>query len=261
MGENLFKGTATYYAKYRPMYPSTLVRYLVQRFSLNGEQRLLDIGCGTGQLTTRFSDWCSRIVGLDTDEDMILEAKLLHQKLRYGSIDWIHGDLQEYIQQHNEGFFQLAIIAKAFHWMEREKTLELLYPLLNKGGGIALIDAHNPDSSEELWKRKFKEVVTRWYGKERRAGNTTYRHPDRSYETIIKDSDFDLEVHRLPSYQVAWTVETIIGNLYSTSYGAKRFLGNKEKEFETEAREVLLFTNPAGVFQEQVGLTIKMAIK
>ncbi len=98
-------------------------------------------------------------------------------------------------------------------------------------------------------------------GKERRAGNTTYRHPDRSYETIIKDSDFDLEVHRLPSYQVTWTVETIIGTLYSTSYGAKRFLGNREKEFETEAGEVLLSMNPAGVFKEQVGLTIKMAIK
>ncbi|WP_175989457.1 hypothetical protein [Bacillus sp. Marseille-Q1617] len=55
-GKGLFEGTAGYFSKYRPLYPSFLVRFLVNRFSLNGEKRMLDLGCGTGQLTIRFSD-------------------------------------------------------------------------------------------------------------------------------------------------------------------------------------------------------------
>ncbi|WLR42093.1 hypothetical protein LC087_15170 [Bacillus carboniphilus] len=46
-GEGLFKGSAEYYSKYRPIYPSNLIRFLVDKFSLNGEQNLLDLGCGT----------------------------------------------------------------------------------------------------------------------------------------------------------------------------------------------------------------------
>ncbi|WP_212941433.1 methyltransferase domain-containing protein [Heyndrickxia oleronia] len=48
-----------------------LNRYLIRKFSLNGEQQLLDLGCGTGQLTLRFSDWCRKIVGIDLEREML----------------------------------------------------------------------------------------------------------------------------------------------------------------------------------------------
>lgn len=36
-GDDLFKGTAWYYSRFRPIYPSYLFRFLVNKFSLDGQ--------------------------------------------------------------------------------------------------------------------------------------------------------------------------------------------------------------------------------
>lgn len=54
-GQSLFAGKASYYARFRPGYPKVFFDEVVQRFHLDGSGRLLDLGCGTGQLA-----WCGR---------------------------------------------------------------------------------------------------------------------------------------------------------------------------------------------------------
>lgn len=46
----LFTGTASYYARYRPGYPPDMFTTLEHRLGLDGTQRVLDLGCGTGQI-------------------------------------------------------------------------------------------------------------------------------------------------------------------------------------------------------------------
>ena len=65
-GEDLFKGTAWYYSRYRPLYSASLIRFLRSKFSLDGNGHMLDLGCGDGRLSLRFSDWFEKIVGIDT---------------------------------------------------------------------------------------------------------------------------------------------------------------------------------------------------
>jgi hypothetical protein len=55
----LFAGAAGFYARYRPGYPAELVAEVVRRFALTGAGRLLDLGCGTGQLTIPLTDQAS----------------------------------------------------------------------------------------------------------------------------------------------------------------------------------------------------------
>ena len=62
-GKDLFEGTAWYYSRYRPLYPASLIRYLIGNFPLDGKGQMLDLGCGTGQLAFKFSDWFEGIVG------------------------------------------------------------------------------------------------------------------------------------------------------------------------------------------------------
>jgi ubiquinone/menaquinone biosynthesis C-methylase UbiE len=259
-GKDLFKGSAKYYSKYRPMYPSSLIRFLVEKFSLNGEQNLLDLGCGTGHLTIRFSDWCNRIVGIDTEPEMIEEAKRLHQEIRMGQIHWFNGNLEQYKVEHNEQF-SLVTIAKAFHWMDRPKVLEELFDMVTDGGGVAIIDNYDPNKSLTQWQVRLHEVIEKWYGKDRRAGKTTYTHPVMSHEEVIANSKFSVETHELPTYEITWTIESILGNLYSTSYGSKRFLGNNMKLFERELREALLDISNSGEYKEKLTLSVKLGTK
>lgn len=257
-GQDLFKGAALYYSKYRPIYPSTLIRFLVKEFSLNGEQNLLDLGCGPGHLTIRFSDWCNKIVGIDLEPEMIEEAKRLQEEIRIGRIEWFNGRLEEY--QHTDPY-HLVTIAKAFHWMDRRKALDDLYEIVIPGGGVAIIDNFEPDKSLTPWQERFNHVVEKWYGNERKAGNSTYTHPVTRHEDIISQSNFQLEVHTLPTYEITWTVESLLGNLYSTSYGAKRFLGSNVSLFEDEVKEAMLELSESGEFKEETTLSVKIGRK
>ncbi|MGG3915391.1 class I SAM-dependent methyltransferase [Rossellomorea vietnamensis] len=257
-GTELFKGSAPYYSKYRPIYPSSLIRFLVKEFSLNGEQDLLDLGCGTGHLTIRFSDWCKRIVGIDMETEMIEEAERLHGEVRVGDIQWFNGTLEEYHHSHP---YHLVTIAKAFHWMDRAKVLDELFDIVTPGGGVAIIDNYEPHKTLLPWQVKFNELVHKWYGNERKAGNSTYTHPVTPHEDIISQSKFNLEKHTLPTYEITWTIESLLGNLYSTSYGSKRFLGSDVPLFEREVREAMLEMSESGVFKEESRLAVKIGRK
>jgi ubiquinone/menaquinone biosynthesis C-methylase UbiE len=72
----LFAGTAWYYARYRPGYPAEFFERVIERFGLDGRGRLLDLGCGTGQIILTLSGLVERAVGMDPDQDMLSEAKL-----------------------------------------------------------------------------------------------------------------------------------------------------------------------------------------
>jgi ubiquinone/menaquinone biosynthesis C-methylase UbiE len=259
-GKDLFKDTAWYYSRYRPLYPATLIRYLIGKFSLDGKGQMLDLGCGTGQLAFRFADWFERIVGIDTEPEMIQEAIRLSKEFRVENLEWFNGDLDTYKGKYNKQC-RFVTIAKAFHWMDREEVLDTLYGMISNGGGVAIIDNYSPNKELLPWQKKVNEVVRHSYGNKRRAGNTTYSHPTVSHQEIVASSKFELETYEIPAYEQLWTLDSIIGNLYSTSYGTKRFLGENVNLFEKHLKEELLTLDNSGVFREQIKLSIKLAIK
>lgn len=259
-GHELFKGTASYYSAYRPLYPSELVRWIVNRFSLDGQGNMLDLGCGTGQLMMRFSDWFERLVGVDSEQEMIGEALRRSEEARIDNIKWITADAESYLQNTNE-IFRVVTIAKAFHWMDRKAVLDDLYNKIQLDGGVAIIDHYAPHKEPLPWQAELQKIIKLWYGEERRAGNTTYSHPQISHEEIVAQSRFELEVHRLPTYEQQWTIQSIIGNLYSTSYGSRRFLGDRAASFEQELEKALLRIDNSGFFTEEIDLSIILAMK
>lgn len=259
-GKNLFQGTAEYYTQYRPVYPAELIRFLVNRLSLDGTGKMLDIGCGTGQLTLRFTDWFEEIFGIDPEPEMIMEAIRFSETMRVENVEWVNGNFDMYKAQTAQSF-ELVTIAKAFHWMDREEVLETLYKIVSVGGAVAIIDNYHPNKEVTLWQQRVNEVVERWYGKERRAGDSTYTHPKERHQEIIARSKFDLEIHQLPSYKYKWTIPSIIGNIYSTSYGSPRFLADNQVLFEEDLKKTLLDFNETGKFEEEIVLTVNLAVK
>ena len=47
---SLFASAASYYAEFRVPYPKALMARVVAECGLDGRQRLLDLGCGTGEV-------------------------------------------------------------------------------------------------------------------------------------------------------------------------------------------------------------------
>lgn len=259
-GPDLFKGTAVYYSEYRPQYPSSLIRFLIQKFSLNGEGRLLDLGCGTGQLALRFSDWFEEMIGVDIENEMLEEANRLSKIHRVNNVNWVLGRAEKL--QNDWGSFRLTILAKAFHWMDRASILEILYHSSENNGGLAIIDTFNVEQEPLSWQLKVNEVVKRWLGNERIAGDSTYTHPKERHEDIVARSSFkNVERMVLPSYAMTWTVDSILGNLYSTSYASKRLFGDHIERFEADLKSSLLEIEPTGKFTEELSVSVITAFK
>lgn len=259
-GPDLFKGTAVYYSKYRPQYPSSLIRFLVQKFSLDGEGRLLDLGCGTGQLALRFSDWFEEMIGVDTESEMLEEANRLSKIHRVDNVSWMKGRAEEF--QSDWGSFRLTILAKSFHWMDRASILEILYRSSDDNGGLAIVDTFNVEQEPLAWQLKVNKVVKRWLGNERIAGNSIYMHPKERHEDVVARSSFkNVERLVLPSYAMTWTVDSILGNLYSTSYASKRLFGEHLDQFEEDMTSSLLEIEPTGKFTEEISVSIITALK
>ncbi|MCM3595056.1 hypothetical protein M4D55_04570 [Metabacillus idriensis] len=56
-------------------------------------------------------------------------------------------------------------------------------------------------------------------------------------------------------------MDSIIGNIYSTSYGSKKFLGFSSDAFEEDLKGELLKLNSDGLFNEEIQLSVKLALK
>ena len=92
-------------------------------------ERILDLGCGTGELTSQISSLCNQVIGVDLSESMISKAKL-----NYKEIEFQVADARSY--RTNEPFDAIFSNA-AFHWIKEADILaETLFSCLKPGGRI-----------------------------------------------------------------------------------------------------------------------------
>jgi hypothetical protein len=49
-----------------------------------------------------------------------------------------------------------------------------------------------------------------------------------------------------------WTLDSLVGHLYSTSFCSKHVLGKRQEPFERDLRETLSRLDPAGEFSEEM---------
>jgi 2-polyprenyl-3-methyl-5-hydroxy-6-metoxy-1,4-benzoquinol methylase len=68
---DLYRGTALHYDRYRPPYPKALLDDLLQRSSVTGRGRLLDLACGTGQLALPLARSFAEVYAVDQESEMV----------------------------------------------------------------------------------------------------------------------------------------------------------------------------------------------
>ncbi|MEK7208134.1 MAG: class I SAM-dependent methyltransferase [Patescibacteria group bacterium] len=257
-GRKLFVGAASYYAKYRPGYPKAFFEFARERFHLDGNGRLLDLGCGTGQILLPFAADFEEVVGLDPEPEMLAEGKRQAKKQKVKNAVWILSKAEN-INKKKIGHFRLVAMGASFHWMEEQnKVLQTIYDITESGGG--LIFTHNPSSGwrdkGEKWKVVRKQIVQKYLGAKRRAGNVFYKEKEEYWEDVLDTSPFGGHEEWNYKYPLSWTLKEVIGYLYATSFASRRLFGNRLADFERELKDALLKIEPSGIFREQVRLQV-----
>ncbi len=231
-----FRGAAHYYASYRPGIPDEVVKYVRDRFRLDGSSTLLDMGCGTGLSTFAFAPLFRRTVAFDTDPEMLAEAQAKQPK----GLEIAWQERSDRDVSTAEGPYRLATACRSFNWMDQYPLLDKLHHIIEPGGGVALIGDGSFWTGAEPWQATAREVIQSFLGRDRRAGGTKYQASTEPYTSILANSGYvDVEYAEIPVSR-SWDIDRILGYLYSTSFSAQRLYGDRLGEFEATMRSTLL---------------------
>lgn len=260
----LFKGKAEYYARYRAKYPQDFFDYIKDIFKLDGTGKLLDLGCGTGQIAIPFSNQFEKVVGIDFEQDMIGQAIKEGKINEVSNIEWLCKRAEDI---DDLGTFKIITIGKAFHWMEQKTVLKKAYDVLEKGGGLIVIGSQATVGEDgwriynDEWKEIRKKVIKNYLGEKRLAGETYFKEPKiRFYEQIL-ESPFGNCEKWIHTRVRELSLDEIISETYSTSLVSKKLLGDNLSNFENDLRMTLLEYSPSGKFIDNIVLEALIATK
>lgn len=259
-GKELFKGTAWYYARYRPAYPPQLFDLLVEKFRLNGSGSLLDLGCGPGDLAIPLASYFEKVIALDADAEMLTEGRRKAVQAGIANIEWVHGRAEQ--MPPDWGPFKLIVIGQFFHWMAQQKVLDSVVTKLQPGGGLTIIGVQGRLwSGRAAWHEVVLSVIKKYLGEKRRAGSGTAKFSGIGWENLL-DSRFPKTEYDLSTHQTdRWSAATLTGYLYSTSYCSRALLGDRVESFERDLEKALLIFNPQNEFTEVVTSDVLMGWK
>jgi trans-aconitate methyltransferase len=134
------------YHAYRHGYPAAVIDALVDTFELTGQDVVVDLGCGTGQLTLPMAERVSAVVGMDPEPDMLSRAKRAGHDAGISNITWAQGadtDLAGLRGLLGGRPVGAVTAAQALHWMRRDMLFREVAGLVRPGGGIAVVtDRH-----------------------------------------------------------------------------------------------------------------------
>jgi len=153
------------YKKYAgPQYRSAVSA--LDSIKFNGNEKVLDIGCGNGAITAleiaRKRVPNGSVVGLDYSQNMLDTATKEFPIDKVPNLSFIHGNAEDL--DFNEEFDVITSFM-AFHWVpNQQKALAGMYKALKPGGKLVLVMIGNPVSyyddvaRDSKWVAKFVKV-------------------------------------------------------------------------------------------------------
>jgi SAM-dependent methyltransferase len=248
MSEVLFPGRfrdlADYYATGRPAYPTLLARRVANLVGLNGTQVVLDLGTGPGFLALDYHPFAARVIAVDPEAEMLRVAR--RNAAQAGKdIEFIQGSSNDLGPQF--GRLRLVTIGRAFHWMDRPRTLEALDALIEPGGAVALFQEAYPVVPANDWHPSFQAILD-YYGAEDPARVRT--HHNENHETVLLDSAFS-HLERIAVLEPRQTsVEHLVDRALSFGSTWQGRPGSRLKDMALEIRGALVPYARDGLVQE-----------
>ena len=260
---DLYHGAAGYYDSYRLPYPDAMIEYVTGRAVVSGRGRLLDLACGTGQLTFPLRQWFSEIWAVDREPDMVEAVRARADALGAGNIRTVTADAETLDAAPD--YFELAVIGSAFHRFRRDLVAGRLLGWLRPGGYVALCWSDGPWTGDEEWQRAFADLLGRWrtrLGAERRIPanwqEQSRRRPDRQ---VLAEAGFEVAGRREFTIGHRWSLPELAGYVRSTSFLPVPVLADQGAAFDADlARTVGPFTDD-GTVHQAVGFACELARK
>jgi ubiquinone/menaquinone biosynthesis C-methylase UbiE len=134
-----FDAVAERYDRVRPGYPRPTVEDLEYLAALQVGSRVLEIGCGTGQLTVPLARLGTAVTAVELGAALADVAR--RNMAAYPNVQVVVGAFEEVALA--EAAFDLVVAATSFHWIDPATRLRKSARVLRRGGFLAVIDTHH----------------------------------------------------------------------------------------------------------------------
>lgn len=131
----VFNEVAALYDEVRPGYPAAIVDAAIAGAALPADANILEIGCGTGQITLPFAERGYTILALEPGD--ALAALAIRNCRAYGRVVVRQSSFEAWPP--NGLLFDMVLSAQAFHWIAPDAGCAKAASVLKPGGSMALI--------------------------------------------------------------------------------------------------------------------------
>jgi SAM-dependent methyltransferase len=204
---------ARQYAAHRRGFPPAAVDALVGALGLPADATVLDLGCGTGQLTVPLAGRYARVIGADPSPDMLALARagapaapvawLLAADADVGRLPLLRG-------------LDAVTIATAVHLLDRPALFAALAATMSARGRVAVVTNGGPLWLADVpWSRALNAYLSGWLGVPLTRTCGTDPAARAGHRAELAAAGFPAAVEVRSAYEEEWTVEGIAGNVCS----------------------------------------------
>jgi SAM-dependent methyltransferase len=247
---------ADLYHRYRHGYPAAVIDALAGAFTLTGQDVVVDLGCGTGQLTLPIARRVRAVVGVDPEPDMLRRARQAAQDLDVPNVSWMLGadtdipSLRGLLGDRSAG---AVTVGQALHWMHHADLFREIVPLVRPGGGIAVVTNGTPLWLQDTdWSRALRGFMERWLDTKLTYPCGTDEDSQRQYREDLTAAGFEV-LSTAVDYVADLDLDQLVGGLYSAMGGTRLPAQDQRAGFAERVRAALA---PHERFTEHVHVAI-----
>jgi len=249
---------ARLYARYRRGYPPAVIDAIVDTFRLSHNDAVIDLGCGTGQLTVPLAARVRSVVGVDPEPDMLWLARGHDDDAP--NIAWVLGSDEELpaigATLGNRPVGAITV-ATALHWMDDPAVFQTANKLVRPGGGVAVVTNGKPLWHLDIgWSRALRGFLEGWMGRPATMGCGTDDEAQRRYRAHLAAAGLRVVETRV-AYTDALDLDHLVGGVLSAFSSGMLPYGEERQHFRDGLRDAV----GSGPFPETVDVGLLFGLR
>lgn len=208
-----FLSKAEEYERYRPGYPAMAIEWVIGR----SPRRVIDVGCGPGNLTSQLAEVGHEVVGVDPSPSMLERARKKGLRVVLAAAESL---------PFADACADVVTAATAFHWFDADRAVPEMRRVLGPDGIVGLLT--NIRDERVPWVDALSEII----GSEAVMAVTLGGAEGMEAEfvsTLERGGLFTSTEHRIFDHEQVLGPEDLVGLVRSRSYIAILPDGERER--------------------------------
>ncbi len=235
--------TAADFYHFREPYPTRFFESVSARLQLTQSTRMLDVGCGPGNLAIGFAPLVGPATAIDVEPDMLRVARTAAADARV-SIVFQQTRVEDLTAA--AGSFDFVTIGRALHWLSPAETLAVLERVVAPGGRIAICRSSPASAPANAWHEKFRQLRRTWSSD---PDESRYRPDLTRWFAASRFRQVD-EISAVETHTIA--IPDLVGRGLSFSVTSPAVLGERRAQFEKAIEDAMKPLAKDGLIEEEL---------